>query len=139
MAAPVGGADYGLLAAGDGLLTLASAYPMLAPYRNGVPQTDAPADVGDLAWNQVAGFSVRIVTPQGLEVVTNLEDRRRRSLPGGEELLEAEGWGVRDMVFVASRNFARREAIVDGVRVRSWYLERDLRFTNVFTVEITFN
>ena len=77
MTSPVGGADYGLLAVGDGLLTMASAYPMLAPYRNGVPQTAAPAEVGDLAWNQVAGYTVRIVTPEGLDVVTNLEESRR--------------------------------------------------------------
>ncbi|MEC7239726.1 MAG: hypothetical protein VXW32_00670 [Myxococcota bacterium] len=125
MASPVGGADYGLLAAGDGLLTMASAYPMLAPYRNGVPQTDAPAEVGDLAWNQIAGYRVRVVTPTGLEVVTNLEESRRVRLSGGEELTEASGWGVRDFVLVASREFARSEGIYDGVRVRSWYLERD--------------
>ena len=125
MTSPVGGADYGLLAAGDGLLTMASAYPMLAPYRNGVPQTDAPAEVGDLAWNQVAGYAVRVVTPQGLEVVTNLEETQRRGLPGGEELLEASGWGVRDFVLVASRDFAKEEATHDGVLLRSWFLKRD--------------
>ena len=125
MTSPVGGADYGLLASGDGLVTMASAYPMLAPYRNGVAQTDAPAEVGDLAWNQVAGYVVRVVTPEGLEVVTNLEETRRRRLPGGEELVEAEGWGVRDFVLVASREFAHKEVLSDGVRLRSWYLAKD--------------
>lgn len=125
MTSPVGGADYGLLAAGDGLLTMASAYPMLAPYRNGVPQTDAPAEVGDLAWNQVAGYAVRVVTPQGLEVVTNLEEHQRRELPGGEVLLEASGWGTRDFVLVASRDFGKVEASQDGVLIRSWYLKED--------------
>jgi hypothetical protein len=125
MGTPVGGADYGLLAAGDGLLTLASAYPMLAPYRKGRAQTAAPSEVGDLAWNQVGAFEVRVVTPVGLEVVTNLKDGRRRRLSSGAQLLEASGVGVRDFVMVASRNFEKREGFVDGVQVRSWYLEKD--------------
>jgi hypothetical protein len=125
MGTPVGGADYGLLAAGDGLLTMASAYPMLAPYREGVAQVGAPAEVGDLAWNQVGAFSVRVVTPIGLEVVTNLKEDRRVRLSSKAQLLEASGLGVRDFVLVASRNFKKREGFVDGVRVRSWYLEKD--------------
>jgi len=125
MGTPVGGADYGLLAAGDGLLTMASAYPMLAPYREGRAQVDAPAQVGDLAWNQVGAFEVRVVTPVGLEVVTNLKENRRTKLSSGAQLLEASGVGVRDFVLVASRNFEKREGFVRGVRVRSWYLAKD--------------
>lgn len=125
MGSPVGGADYGLLAAGDGLLTLASAYPMLAPYRSGQAQTAAPSEVGDLAWNQVGAFEVRVVTPVGLEVVTNLKDGRRSRLSNKAQLLEASGVGVRDFVMVASREFEKREGLVDGVRVRSWYLKKD--------------
>jgi hypothetical protein len=125
MGTPVGGADYGLLAAGDGLLTLASAYPMLAPYRAGRAQTAGPSAVGDLAWNQVGAFDVRIVTPVGLEVVTNLKEGRRTRLSNQAQLLEASGVGVRDFVMVASREFEKREGLVDGVRVRSWYLKKD--------------
>lgn len=125
MGTPVGGADYGLLAAGDGLLTLASAYPMLAPYREGRAQTDSPSEVGDLAWNQVGTFHVRVVTPIGLEVVTNLKDGRRRKISSKAQLLEASAVGVRDFVMVASQDFEKREGTVDGVRVRSWYLAKD--------------
>ena len=125
MGTPVGGADYGLLALGDGLLTMASAYPMLAPYREGEALTDAPADVGDLAWNQVGAFEVRIVTPVGLEVVTNLQDVKRSKLSSKAQVLESSGLGVRDFVLVASRDFEKTEETVDGVVLRSWYLSKD--------------
>ena len=49
MGSPVGGSDYGLLAQGDGLVTAASAVPMVAPFRNGEPVVDAPTMMSTLS------------------------------------------------------------------------------------------
>ena len=69
-----GAADYGLLGSGDGILTMASAYPMVAPYRDGEFDTSRPTRFGDLAYNHVAVFRVRTIVAAGMRVVTNLVD-----------------------------------------------------------------
>ncbi len=125
LGSPVGGSDYGLLAQGDGLVTVASAVPMVAPFVDGVPVTDRPTGIGDLAWNDPATFSIRLVTPAGLRPVTNLADGPSRPLDDQSWVLEASGAGVRDLVIAASRDWHVAEAEVGGVTVRSWSLERD--------------
>jgi len=125
MGAPVGVADYGLLGEGDGLLTAASAYPMLAPFVDGEPVVQAPSAVGDLAWNQLAVFDIRVLTPTGLRVVTNLVDQPPEALSEVAMLTRAQGAGVRDLVVVASRSWQVQERVVDDVTLRSWFLPQD--------------
>jgi len=125
LGAPVGVADYGLLGAGDDLLTAASAYPMLAPFVDGEAVVQAPSAVGDLAWNQLGVFDVRVVTPAGLRVVTNLVDQAPEALSPTASLTRAQGAGVRDLVVVASRSWQVQERVVDGVTLRSWFLPQD--------------
>ncbi|MFH1462975.1 MAG: hypothetical protein ABIO70_01175 [Pseudomonadota bacterium] len=125
LGAPVGVADYGLLGAGDGLLTVASAYPMLAPFVDGAPVVEAPSAVGDLAWNQPAVFDLRVVTPTGLAVVTNLLDQPAEPLSAEAQLTRAQGAGVRDLVLVASRTWETRAANVGPTTVRAWFLPQD--------------
>lgn len=120
-----GAADYGLLAMGDGIVTAASAYPMLAPFRDGSFDTSPPARVGDLAYNGMAAFRVRTVVPAGLKVVTNLVDARPAPVPGIGEIVVSEGAPVRDLVLVAARDLQERTARVGGTRVRSLFRQRD--------------
>ncbi|MBI2897164.1 MAG: hypothetical protein HYY06_26645 [Deltaproteobacteria bacterium] len=120
-----GAADYGLLAMGDGIVTAASAYPMLAPYRDGGFDTSRPARVGDLAYNGMAAFRVRTVVPAGLKIVTNLVDGRPAPVPGVGEVVVSEGAPVRDLILVAARDLAERSSRVGGTRVRSLFRERD--------------
>ncbi len=125
LGAPVGVADYGLLGAGDDLLTAASAYPMLAPIVDGEPVVQRPSAVGDLAWNQLGVFDLRVVTPAGLDVVTNLVDQPAELLEGEAQLTRCAGAGVRDLVIVASRSWQVEERVQDGVTLRSWFLPQD--------------
>jgi hypothetical protein len=121
---PVEAADYGLLGQGDGLLTAASAYPMVAPFSEGRFQTPAPSGIGDLAWNGPMVFEVRVVSPAGLQVVSNLADRPAR-VEGEVQILEAAGVGVRDLVLVGSRGFLVFEQQVGEIVVKSWGLRQD--------------
>lgn len=125
LGAPVGVADYGLLGAGDDLLTAASAYPMVAPFVDGRAVVDAPSAVGDLAWNQLGVFDVRVVTPAGLQVVTNLVDAAPEALSDDASVTRAQGAGVRDLVVVASRSWQVEQRELDGVTLRSWFLPQD--------------
>ncbi len=125
LGAPVGVADYGLLGAGDGLLTAASAYPTLAPFVDGEAVVQVPSAVGDLAWNQLGVFDVRVVTPAGMRVVTNLVDKAPEHLSAAASLTRAQGAGVRDLVVVASRSWQVLERDLGGVTLRSWFLPQD--------------
>jgi hypothetical protein len=122
-----GAADYGLLAVGDGILTVASAYPMVAPHRGGAFDTAPPARFGDLAYNAVASFRVRTVLPAGMRAVTNLIDEAPKPAPGGGTLVVSEGAPVRDFVLVAGRDLVSTTAMVGATRVVSTYRPRDAR------------
>lgn len=125
--AGAGVADYGLLGVGDGLLTFASAYPMLAPWRDGAFDIGRPGRVGDLAYNGMASFRVRTVLPDGVQVVTNLVDAPAKAAPGGGLLFVSEGAAVRDFVLVAGRDLERASVEVGGTRVTSVYRAKDAR------------
>jgi len=125
MTSPVGVADYGLLGQGDGLLTAASSFPALAPFVDGAPVVDRPGRVGDLAWNHVAVFDVRVVTPKGLQVVTNLVDEAPEFPSSDVQVVRARGTAVRDFVLVASRDWETRTRQVGAVQLRSWFLSQD--------------
>lgn len=125
--ATTGPVDYGLLAQGDGILTMASAYPMVAPWRDGAFDTSPPARVGDIAYNGVATFRVRTIVGEGVEIVTNLVDR---PLPPdeastGTRAFLSEGTLVRDLVLVAGRDLARESVEVGGTRVTCVFRARD--------------
>jgi hypothetical protein len=125
LGSPVGASDYGLLGQGDGIVTAASAYPMIAPFDGDSPLEPRPTGVGDLAWNEAAIFELRVLTPEGLRVVSNLLDAEPEALGSGTWLTRSAGAGVRDLVLVASRDWAVESAQVGGVTVRSWALSQD--------------
>jgi hypothetical protein len=125
MASNGGSTDYGLLGQGDGLLTAANAIPILAPFEDGRAVVEDAGAVGDPVWNHVANFDVRIVTPTGLGVVTNLADGDPTVLAGGMQVVTAQGAGVRDLVLVASRDWEFHARQVGDVQLRSWHLSQD--------------
>lgn len=127
LGAPGGGGDYGLLASGDGIYVAASAFPMIRPMVSGQfahRVVRAGQSVGDLTWNTPASFSVRIETPPGLLVVTNLSDKVLEDTKERRVIL-AEGQGATDFIAVASRQFVVDEQKVGDVTVRSWSLAAD--------------
>ncbi|HJN75406.1 MAG TPA: M1 family aminopeptidase [Myxococcota bacterium] len=133
---PIEAADYGLLGQGDGLLTAASAFPTIAPYRDGAFQTPPPSGIGDLAWNAPLAFDVRVVTPVGLRVVTNLVDSEPK-VEGDVQVVEGVGVGARDLVLIASRDFHVSERRLGDVLVRSWGLSRDAQATDAALADAT--
>lgn len=120
-----GSADYGLLAVGDGILTAASAYPMVAPYRDGSFDTGKPAKLGDHAYNEVADFEVTTRVPRGVLLVSNLVDDTAKDAGDGWTKVVSRGSHVRDFVLVAGRDLERSQIDVDDTRVTSVYRAPD--------------
>lgn len=125
--AGAGASDYGLLAVGDGILTAASAYPMVAPYRDGAFDTGAPLRFGDLAYNEPARFAVRTTTGPGRQVVTNLVDSPPVPLADGSLVVASQGSFVRDFVLIAGRDLETSSEQLGPTRIRSVYRRRDAR------------
>ncbi|MBI5517440.1 MAG: hypothetical protein HY909_26960 [Deltaproteobacteria bacterium] len=120
-----GSTDYGLLAVGDGIVTMASAYPMAAPFHDGAFDTTAPSRVGDLAYNDVANFRLRTVVPRDLTVVTNLVDQAPVEHGAGARVVTSEGALVRDLILVGGRDLRRQSVTVGATRVTSVFRARD--------------
>lgn len=128
--AETGDGDFGLLAMGDGILVAASAFPMVAPYRDGTFDDTAPPTMGDVAWNHMAAFEVRTIVPGGVTVVTNLVDGVAKGAAPGEPdatIVTSSGAPVREFVVVAGRDLAEQSVKVGKTRVRSVYRPRDER------------
>ena len=117
--------DYGLLAVGDGLLTAASAFPMVAPFREGEFDVAPAAPIGDVAYNGMARFEVRTVASKGLEIVTNLSDATAAASDADLSLTFSKGDCVRDFVLVAGRDLESRTKKVGETVVRSVFRKRD--------------
>ena len=125
--AGTGASDYGLLATGDGILTIASAYPMVAPFRGGKFDMSPPTRFGDLAYNDLANFRVRVSLPAGYTVVTNLRDGRpgKTDAATGRAVTEVAGAANRDLVLVAGKTLKQLTTRVGKVLVRSTFLAGD--------------
>jgi hypothetical protein len=120
--------DYGLLASGDGILTVASAYPIAAPYRRGGFDVSKPSKFGDLAYNELCNFRVRVAVPPGYLVVTNLRDLPgQQRTPSGALVHTAVGAANRDLVVVAGRDLRRRSQSLGPIKVTSIYKRGDER------------
>jgi hypothetical protein len=112
---------------GDGLLTAALAYPMVAPFRDGSFDTGPPTAFGDVAYGPVASFAVHTVLPTGVTAVTNLVDRPITGPAGQVHTLCSAGRFVRDFVLVAGLDLERKSVELGPVRVTSVYRARDAK------------
>lgn len=120
-----GAADYGLVGVGDGIITLASAYPMVAPFRRGEFDVDRPTRYGDLAYNDMMNFKVRTIVPTGTTVCTNLVDDAAQAAKSGTDVIVSRGALVRDFVLVAGRDLVTDTRMVGETRVNSVCRSRD--------------
>jgi hypothetical protein len=121
-----GASDYGLLAAGDGIITLASAYPMVAPFRRGHFDVDRPTRFGDLAYNDLCHFRLRVAVPPGYAVATNLlELPGQQRTASGATVYTAVGAANRDLVLIAGRSLEKRSQQLGPIRVVSTFASGD--------------
>lgn len=125
-----GGGDYGLLARGDGIASLASFFAVRARREHGHWQTDDGGTTGDLGTDRLANVRARVVVPQDAQVVsTGVEvgSIPVRDAPGRARRREitVHAGLVRDFAILAGPALESMARDVGGVTVRSWYLGRD--------------
>jgi aminopeptidase N len=108
--------DSGLFVFGDGVLSLAYAYPMIPARR--AWQRGFPPRYGDFVANEVAFYVVEVSAPDDVVLALPGVELARRRDGGRTEVLFALG-PARDLFLAASRDFVVLEEKGGAVRVRS--------------------
>lgn len=121
------GGDYGLVAMGDGIASLANFYAVLARRESGRWARSDDSTLGDLGSDELAHFRAHVRVGAGVQLastgVTLPTPRARRGAtpPAVSPRIEIVAAYVRDFALLASRDFEVATRDVDGVTVRSWY------------------
>ncbi|MFO0626341.1 MAG: M1 family aminopeptidase [Polyangiales bacterium] len=121
MGAGEGSGDYGLLATGSGIVSLANFYPVLAR-RDGVTfEREDRGSVGDLGSDDLAHVTAVIDTPAGYRVATTGVTTGTANANGRQRVEVAAGM-VRDFAALMGRTLETATRRVGDVEVRSHFL-----------------
>ena len=124
----VGGHDakggYGVFSVGEGIVSLALWYPILAQHEGGGWDAAPAGAVGDVSFFDVAHYEVSLRAAPGLKVAaTGVETSH--DVRDGVATHTFRAGGVREFTLQLSRDYAMASTTVDGVEVRSWFKESD--------------
>jgi len=126
MGTPHGAGDYGLVAIGDGIASLANFYAMLAPRADGRWVRAEDSTLGDLGSDALAHYRAKVRVGEGVRLATTGTARPTtpgtRSAPPRQEFAAAY---ARDFALLASRELTSESRDVGGVTVRSWFRESE--------------
>ncbi len=124
-----GAGDYGLLARGDDIASLAEFFPILARREGKTWVKQEKSTLGDLGASGLSHVRLRLVVPVGAQVASTGVIVQRRpysnSDAGAREELRIVAAAVRDFSLLVSKKFETATRKVGPVTVRSHYLGRD--------------
>lgn len=124
-----GGGDYGLLAVGDGIVSFANFYAVLARRTGGGWEADEASKLGDLGSDVMANFRARLEIPARAKlavagVVTSEHPLAEASGAPRKEVRVAAA-AIRDFALLFGDGLEVSTRDVRGVHVRSYYLTAD--------------
>ena len=125
MAAGESGGDYGLLAIGDGIVSMANFYAVLARREGVAWERTEPSGIGDLGSDDLANVHAVVDLPAGYTVATTGVTVRRVegvSAGVGRQRVEVVAAAVRDFAVMAGEGLDVATRRVGDVEVRSIYL-----------------
>jgi hypothetical protein len=97
-----------------GVMLLGTAYPVLAVYEGSEWRRRIDPSIGDLIFNDVADYEVRLETGPGVTVFTSAEQ-----ISENEAGKVYAGSSLRDFAVIASRNLRTEQTVVGNTRLRS--------------------
>jgi hypothetical protein len=125
-----GAGDYGLLARGDDIASVASFYPVLARFSDGKWEKSDASTMGDLGASGMSHVIARVTVPADAEVVSSgvvTKSEAKEAEAGARKQLTISAAFIHDFAMLVSRNFQSASRKVGDVEVRSHYLGRDER------------
>ena len=117
-----GAGDYGLLARGDGIRSMANFYAVVARRREGKWERTDVSTIGDLGSDELSHVRARVDMPEAMGVITSgvtVADK----VAGGRRVVDCSAAMVRDFAVIASADLRSSRQKVGDVEVRSWYLD----------------
>jgi hypothetical protein len=114
-------AGYGIYNISEGVMALASWYPILAVYDESGWNLDPVSPIGDSVYSDMALYSVSLSVPDTL-VVAATGIQTERQVVNGRANLQYESGPVRDFFVVASPDFEVVSTTVGDTRLNSYYL-----------------
>ncbi|MCM3871217.1 MAG: hypothetical protein ND895_11065, partial [Pyrinomonadaceae bacterium] len=103
-----------------GLMLLGTFYPVLAVHDGDEWQRKTEPSVGDIIFNEVADYEVKVEAASGVMVFTSATEMDAKS--EGETVKTYQGASLRDFALVAGRGLRVEEAVVGNTTVRSIFL-----------------
>jgi len=125
MGSPHGHGDYGLLAIGDGVASLANFYPMLAPRRLGRWIRGEENLLGDLGSDDLSHVRATVTVDPGVELIAAGRITERERADSGRSRIHVVAGAVREMALLASRQLRSATVRVDDIAITSHYLAAD--------------
>jgi hypothetical protein len=123
------GGDYGLLARGEEITSLASFFPIVARRKANAWVKKDDSTMGDLGGAGLSHVRLRLVVPSGAQVATSGVIQKRGPYKsddaGAREELRIVAGMVRDFSLLVSQRFEVATRNVGSVVVRSHFLGRD--------------
>lgn len=111
--------NYGVLAAVDGVLTLAHAYPMVAVYDESGWNAEVPPVYGDLTYADASFYIVRVTAPAGLALAASGRQVSSEITGDTQTALFALGPG-RDFMLAALRDYIVETRQSNGVTLNAY-------------------
>ena len=125
MGSPHGHGDYGLLAIGDGVASLANFYPMLAPRRHGRWVRGEENLLGDLGSDELCHVRATVTVDPGVELISAGVTVKRERADNGRSRVHVVAGAVREMALLASRQLRSATLRMDDIAITSHYLAAD--------------
>jgi hypothetical protein len=108
-----------------GLMLLGTFYPVLAVHEDDEWQRKIEPSVGDIIFNEVADYEVRVEAAPSVMVFTSTAEKEMKS--EGEAFKTYTGASLRDFAIVAGRGLRVEEAVVGNTTLRSVFLSHHER------------
>jgi len=118
--------DYGLLAIGDGIVSLGSFHAVLGRRKDGQWLRAPRTAMGDLGPDEVVHVRAHVHAPADLRIaVSGIEIAPARDEVGGRRVTEIGAAAVRDFALLGGRTLESSARDVGGVSVRSHFLAQE--------------
>jgi len=125
MGSPHGNGDYGLLAVGDGVASLANFYPTLARRKHGRWIQGEENLLGDLGSDDLVHVRAQVTVDPGVDLISSGVITDRAASQSGRTRFSTVAAGVREVALIASRQLRSASVKVGDIRVTSHYLPPD--------------
>lgn len=116
------GGDYGLLAQGDGISSMANFYAVLARRRDGKWERADSSSVGDLGSDEMSHVRAHVDVPENFHVTTSGVTVAEKT-SSGRRLVDVDAALVRDFAVISSADLVVATGKVGDVEVRAHYLD----------------